>query len=44
MNKVDDLIDYNDLDPEDLNAGKTHYALNKGSGDPPEEPDWTLRE
>ncbi len=42
MDKDDDLIDYNEVDPEDLIAGKTHNAPNKGDGDPPEDPDWSF--
>ncbi len=42
MDKADDLIDYNDLDHEDLIAGKTQNAPNKGDGDPPTESDWTF--
>jgi hypothetical protein len=42
MDKDDDLVDYNEVDPEDLIAGKTHNALNKGSGDPPGEDGWTF--
>ncbi len=38
MSKDDDLLDYNEVDPDDLIAGKTHNAPNKGDGDSPEEP------
>jgi hypothetical protein len=41
MDEDDDLVDYNEVDP-DLIAGKTHNALNKGNGDPPEELDWSF--
>jgi hypothetical protein len=34
MNDDDNLIDYNDVDPEDLIAGKTYNAPNKGGGNP----------
>ncbi len=37
MDKDDDLVDYNDVDLDDLIAGKIHNALNKGSGDSPGE-------
>ncbi len=30
--KDDDLIDYNEVDPEDLIAGRTQRNLNKGDG------------
>ncbi len=32
MDKDDDLVDYNDLDPEDLIAGKTTMPLTKAAG------------
>ncbi len=42
MDKDDDLVDCNEVDPEDLIAGKTHNVPSKGDGDPPEELDWTF--
>ncbi len=42
MDKDDDLLDYNEVDPEDLIAGNTQNAPNKGDGDSPEELDWTF--
>jgi hypothetical protein len=42
MDEHDDLVDYNEEDPIDPIAGKTHNAPNKGDGNPPEEPDWTF--
>jgi hypothetical protein len=42
MDKDDDLLDYNEVDPEDLIAGKAHNAPNKGDGDPPEDTDWSF--
>jgi hypothetical protein len=42
MDKYDDLVDYNEVDPDDLIAGRTHNVPNKGDGDPPEVPDWTF--
>ncbi len=37
MSKDDDLLDYNEVDPDNLIAGKTHNAPNKGDGDSPED-------
>ncbi len=42
MVKDDDLVDYNEVDPDYFIAGKNQNAPNKGDGDPPEEPDWTF--
>ncbi len=42
MDKYDDLVDYNEVDPDDLIAGRTHNAPNKGDEDSPTERDWTF--
>jgi hypothetical protein len=39
MNEVDDLVDYNKVDPI---AGTVHNAPNNGDEDSPEDPDWTF--
>jgi hypothetical protein len=42
MNDGDDLIDYNEVDPEDLIPGTKPNAPKQGDGDPLEELDWTF--
>jgi hypothetical protein len=42
MNSGDDLIDYNEVDPEDLITEKNPNAPDQGNGDPLEELDWTF--
>jgi hypothetical protein len=42
MNVGDDLIDYNEVDPEDLIAGNNPDAPNQGKGDLTEDLEWTF--
>jgi hypothetical protein len=42
MDKDDDLIDYNDVYPEDLIAGRTQGTLNKGDGTSSDPEDWSF--
>jgi hypothetical protein len=42
MNDDDTLVDYNEVDPEDLIAGKTQGTLNKGDGTSSEPLDWSF--
>jgi hypothetical protein len=42
MKDGDDLIDYNEVEPEDLIAGRNPDAPNQGNGNSTEDPDWAF--
>jgi hypothetical protein len=39
MDEIDDLVDYNEVDPI---TGTVSNAPNKGNEDPPEDPGWAV--